>query len=96
VSTADWFVLLGSIFGYLLMMGVHEARAVRREDRAVWRHEAAIKAINDNRNIALGDRADRQALDRRTDWLEAAVADHAVHLEQLGRPGAMKVPPSKR
>jgi hypothetical protein len=96
LSTADWFVLAGSLLGYFLMTLVHELRAVRREDRAVDRHEDAIKAINDNRNIALGDRADRQQLTKRTDWVELALADHAQHLENLGVKTPLKHSPIPR
>jgi hypothetical protein len=95
MSTWDVMVLAGSVLSYLLMLGIHELRAVRRETRAVERHEIAMKALQHNRALTLAAVDQRSRLEFRADLIEAAIGDHADHLERLGRPGALRIPVAK-
>ena len=95
MSGADWAVLIGSVFGYLTMLGIHEIRAVRRETRAVERHESVVKALQHNRSLTLAAVDQRSRLEFRADLIEAAIGDHADHLERLGSPGALRIPVSR-
>ena len=107
MSPADYWVLLGSVGSFVLLMffherrefrrqDEHEARAEERETRAKGRHDAQMKALQDNRALTLAAIDQRSRLEFRTDWLEEAVLDHGRHLEDLGRTNVMKVPPPKR
>jgi hypothetical protein len=95
MTSADWAVLIGSVTGYFVMLGIHELRAVRRETRAVNRHEDAMKALQHNRALTLAAVDQRSRLEFRADLIEAAIGDHADHLERLGRPGALRIPVAK-
>jgi hypothetical protein len=71
MSQADWFVLAGSILGYLLMLGLHETRAIRREDRAVERHNKSMAPLEDLRRLTLAAIDQRNRLEARVVKLES-------------------------
>jgi hypothetical protein len=70
VTVADLGVLIGCICAFFLIMLAHELRAMRREDRAIDRHEREVKLINDARAVFLGARLENDALSKRVDSLE--------------------------
>ncbi len=107
MSPADYWVLGGCLAGFVVVIlfherrefrkaDQHEARAEERETRAKARHDAQMKALQDNRALTLAAIDQRSRLEFRTDWLEEAVMNHGLHLEDMGRTNVAKVPPPRR
>jgi C4-dicarboxylate-specific signal transduction histidine kinase len=69
----------------------HEGAAQEREDRAVTRHEAQMRELAAAQRGYLGAINQRARLELRTDAMEAALNDHAAHLEALGRIGPVRL-----
>ena len=73
MSTWDWVVLAGCIGAFFALMLVHELRAMRRENRAILRHELEVKLINDTRAVFLGARHEADRVHVRVTNLEHRV-----------------------
>ena len=70
----------------------HERWAKEREARAVERNEHVVASLAQMEQIVRGVNAHRNDLDNRVEMLEAAIDNHAEHLEVLGRPGVARIP----
>ena len=68
----------------------HEKWAREREMRAIERHDHVTALVASMEHVVRGVVAQRHALTDRVDALEAAVDNHAEHLETLGRPGVTR------
>jgi hypothetical protein len=74
VTFYDWSVLASCVMAFFFIMLAHELRAMRREDRAIERHEREVKLINDARSVFLGARLETGDLSRRVTEVEHRVA----------------------
>jgi len=77
-------------------MAAHETRAEAREKRAQARHDSEMKALDHNRALTLKAIDQRMRVEDKLRWVVVAIADHADHLEALGRPRPLRDPPPER
>ncbi|MBK9446174.1 MAG: hypothetical protein IPO00_08800 [Betaproteobacteria bacterium] len=96
IGTLGGFVLAVLVVLYLherrefAKSDAHERAALEREHRACERHDLQMRELTANRSMTLQAINQRARLESRATAIEQALADHADHLEALGRRGVAR------
>ena len=83
----DWVVLILSaaisVIGYLVIMWVHEQRAINRNDAAIERHNQVIKDLAHDRALTLAAIQQRIAIEHEVVVIKKALGELEGRIEKL-------------